>query len=79
MEGAALFAAALAGLFWVVARPEWAAPYFVLLIYLRLSDALRGEFGLPSLVLPISTIFMRSDSASSFFQYASSCVNVATW
>ncbi len=49
MEGLLLFGVALAGAVWVTLRPEWGAPYFAGLVYLRLSDALRGEFGVPSL------------------------------
>jgi O-antigen ligase len=51
MEGLVLFALALAGFGWVVVRPEWGAPYFAFLIFLRFSDVLRGEFGLPSLFM----------------------------
>lgn len=40
-----------AGLAWVAYRPEWGAPYFASLMYLRLSDTLRAEYGLPSLFM----------------------------
>jgi O-antigen ligase len=54
MEGLVLFTMALAGAAWVAVRPEWGAPYFAALIYLRLSDSLRGEFGLPSLFMIVA-------------------------
>jgi O-antigen ligase len=46
-----LFAIVLAGLAWVALRPEWGAPYFAGLLYLRLSDTLRAEYGVPSLFM----------------------------
>jgi O-antigen ligase len=54
MVGVALFALALAGAVFVAFRPAWSAPYFAALIYLRLSDGLRSEFGLPSLFMGIA-------------------------
>jgi O-antigen ligase len=54
MGGLALFALVLAGLGWVALRPQWGAPYFAALIYLRLSDTLRAEFGLPSLFMIVA-------------------------
>jgi O-antigen ligase len=49
--GFALFAAALIGFAFVVRRPQWTAPYLALLLYLRFSDAIRAEYGLPSLFM----------------------------
>jgi putative inorganic carbon (hco3(-)) transporter len=54
MEGVALFALVMAGLGLVAIRPQWGAPYFAALIYLRLSDTLRGEYGLPSLFMIVA-------------------------
>src|SRR4029453_9151323 len=51
IEGVVLFAGVFAGLAWVAYRPEWGAPYFASLMYLRLSDTLRAEYGLPSLFM----------------------------
>ena len=54
MEGLLFFAMALAGAVWVARRPEWGAPYFAFLVYMRLSDVLRGDFGLPSLFMVLA-------------------------
>lgn len=51
MEGMLLFALGLAGLVAVAWRPEWVAPYFTFLLYMRWSDALRTEFGVPPLFM----------------------------
>jgi hypothetical protein len=51
MIGLLLFAAALAGLVFVARRPQWTAPYLALLLYLRFSDAIRAEYGVPSLFM----------------------------
>jgi len=51
MEGLLLFALGLAGLAAVAWRPEWTAPFFAFFVYMRWSDALRGEFGVPSLFM----------------------------
>lgn len=51
MIGVLLFAAALAGFAFVVIRPRWTAPYFAFLLYLRLADTIRAEYGLPSLFM----------------------------
>lgn len=54
MEGLILFALVLAGFAFVALRPEWGAPYFAFLIFMRISDVLRGEFGLPSLFMVLA-------------------------
>jgi O-antigen ligase len=54
MEGLLLFALACGGLLGVIRRPEWGAPYFAFLVYMRLSDVLRGEFELPSLFMLVA-------------------------
>lgn len=51
MEGLLLFALGLAGLAAVLWRPAWAAPCFAFLIYMRWSDTLRAEFGVPPLFM----------------------------
>ena len=51
IEGIVIFAGLFAGLAWVAYRPEWGAPYFAALIYLRLSDTLHIDYGLPSLFM----------------------------
>ncbi len=51
MEGMLLFAVGLAGLAAVARWPEWAAPFFTFLIFIRWSDALRAEFGVPPLFM----------------------------
>jgi O-antigen ligase len=51
MEGLLLFALALVGFGFVVVRPEWGAPYFAFLLFMRYSDVIRGEFGVPSLFM----------------------------
>lgn len=58
MEGLALFSTALAGAAWVAIRPEWGAPYFAALMYLRLSDTLRAEYGLPSLFMIAAPVLL---------------------
>lgn len=62
-----IFALAGAGLVFVIARPEWTAPYFALLIYTRLSDTIRGEFGLPSLFMVIAPTLVLSAFARWLF------------
>jgi len=54
MLGWLLFALALAGFLYVARRPEWGAPYFAFLIFLRLSDVIRGEYGVPSLFMALA-------------------------
>jgi putative inorganic carbon (HCO3(-)) transporter len=54
MLGLLLFALALAGFAYVVMRPEWGAPYFAFLIFLRFSDVIRGEYGVPSLFMVLA-------------------------
>jgi len=51
MEGLLLFGLGLAGLVAVALRPEWVAPYFTFLLYMRWSDTLRTEFGVPPLFM----------------------------
>jgi len=45
---ALLLVGALAALVLIARRPEWGAPFFAFVLFIRLSDALRGEFGTPS-------------------------------
>lgn len=54
MEGLLLFVLVVAGFAWVAFRPEWGAPYFAFLIFMRMSDVLRGEYGLPSLFMAVA-------------------------
>jgi O-antigen ligase len=60
MEGLLIFALAAAGLVFVLLRPQWTAPYFALLLYLRLSDTIRAEYGLPSLFMIIAPTLVLS-------------------
>lgn len=39
----------IAALVFVSRKPEWGAPFFAFVLFIRLSDALRGEFGTPSI------------------------------
>lgn len=54
MEGLILFALVLAGFAFVALHPEWGAPYFAFIIFMRVSDVLRSEFGLPSLFMVLA-------------------------
>jgi O-antigen ligase len=45
---ASLLLGTIAALVLVARKPEWGAPVFAFVIFIRLSDALRGEFGTPS-------------------------------
>jgi putative inorganic carbon (HCO3(-)) transporter len=54
MLGLLLFVLALVGFAYVVLHPEWGAPYFAFLIFFRLSDVIRAEFGLPSLFMVLA-------------------------
>jgi len=54
MMGLLLFAMVLAGLAYVALHPEWGAPYFAFVLFMRLSDVIRGEYGLPSLFMLVA-------------------------
>lgn len=51
MVGWLIFGLVIAGLAWVAVHPEWGAPYFAFLIFMRISDVIRGEYGVPSLFM----------------------------
>jgi len=54
--GLLLLAAALAGLVAVIRRPEWTTPYVAFLLYVRFSDSIRAEYGVPSLFMLIMPV-----------------------
>jgi len=54
MVGILLFALVLAGFAFVALHPEWGAPYFAFVLFMRISDVIRGEFGLPSIFMAIA-------------------------
>lgn len=56
MIGLLLLAAALAGLIAVIRRPEWTTPYVAFLLYVRFSDSIRAEYGVPSLFMVIMPV-----------------------
>jgi hypothetical protein len=56
--GFLLLAAALAGLLAVIRRPQWTAPYVAFLLYLRFSDSIRAEYGVPSLFMLIMPVLV---------------------
>ncbi len=58
MTGVMLFASVLLGVVLVVRRPEWIAPYFAFLIFMRVSDVLRAEYGLPSSFMFIGPLLL---------------------
>ena len=53
MEGLLMFAALLAGFVYVAFRPEWRSAYLAFFIFMRFSDVLRTEFGVPSLFMVV--------------------------
>lgn len=54
MVGLLIFGAVLAGFIFVMRRPEWTGPYFAFILFMRISDSIRGEYGLPSLFMALA-------------------------
>jgi len=53
MVGLLIYALLLAGFVYVAFRPDWRSAYFAFFIFMRFSDVLRAEYGLPSLFMVV--------------------------